>query len=213
MVQGNEHDGGVETERDFREGSYGVSRSVYTIILFILYFKDVWLRFNFWFLKFPRVDLEFWTNREKQFLEFYEQLDENIISLLTVTRSPCLGIYRQILETAEKGEHGQTDCFWHNNIITYIYRLLYFWLEKSETKLINSFLATLTKHMLAIEGNGLVDSKVEIYVLWRKLARIWTNCPNFQNFDYIVVLIKAICNMIMAEVNGEKNKLTSFTSS
>lgn len=50
-------------------------------------------------------DLDFWRNRERQFLEFYEQLDENIGLFLAATRSPCLGIYRQISETAEKGTH------------------------------------------------------------------------------------------------------------
>lgn len=64
---------------------------------------------------------------------------------------------------------------------------------------------TLTKHINVIEGVDLVESKVEIYVLWRKLAFIWTNCPNFQSYDYIVVLIKVICNMIMAQVNEIRN--------
>lgn len=48
-------------------------------------------------------DLDFWKNRERQFLEFYEQLDEKIGLFLAATRSPCVGIYRQISETAEKG--------------------------------------------------------------------------------------------------------------
>lgn len=73
--------------------------------------------------------------------------------------------------------------------------------EKRETNFINTFLATLIKHISAIEGGKIVKAKLEIYELWRKLALIWINCPNFQNYDYIVVLIKVICNMIMAEVN------------
>lgn len=72
---------------------------------------------------------------------------------------------------------------------------------KRESNLINIFLATLTKHINAIEGSGLIDSKIELSILWRKLACIWINCPNFQNYDNIVILIKVICNMIMFEVN------------
>lgn len=48
-------------------------------------------------------DLDFWRNRERQFLEFYEQLDEKIGLFLAATRSPCLDIYKQISEIAEKG--------------------------------------------------------------------------------------------------------------
>lgn len=73
--------------------------------------------------------------------------------------------------------------------------------EKREASIINTFLATLIKHISAIEGSKIVDAKLEIYELWRKVALIWTNCPLFQNYDYIIVLIKVICNMIMAEVN------------
>lgn len=79
-----------------------------------------------------------------------------------------------------------------------------FCLEKREANLIYMFLATLVKNISAIEGGKIVKAKVEIYELWRKLALIWTNCPNFQNYDYIVVLIKVICNMIMSEVNLKK---------
>lgn len=62
-------------------------------------------------------------------------------------------------------------------------------------------MVTLTKHINAIEKFGLVESKLELYALIMKLAYIWINCPYFQNYDYIVILIKAICNMIMFEVS------------
>jgi hypothetical protein len=77
------------------------------------------------------------------------------------------------------------------------------YLVKKESNLINKFLATLTKHINAIERSGLIESKVELSILWRKLACIWINCPNFQNYDNIVILIKVICNLIMIEVNNE----------
>jgi len=63
------------------------------------------------------------------------------------------------------------------------------------------FLSTLIKHINTIEGDGLVESKVELCVLWRKLACIWINCPNFQNYNYLIILIKVLCNMVMAEVS------------
>lgn len=72
-------------------------------------------------------------------------------------------------------------------------------LVKKETNVINTFLGTLIKHLSSIEGAGLIDSKLEICVLWRKLAWIWINCSYFQNYDYLIALIKVICNMIMAE--------------
>lgn len=63
------------------------------------------------------------------------------------------------------------------------------------------FLGTLTKHINKIERVGLVESKVELFVIMTKVACIWINCPQFQNYDYIIVLIKVICNMIVAEVS------------
>lgn len=63
---------------------------------------------------------------------------------------------------------------------------------------------TLKKHINAIDKFGLVESKLELYALIIKLACIWVNCPHFQNYDYIIVLIKSICNMIMVEVSKEK---------
>jgi len=79
--------------------------------------------------------------------------------------------------------------------------IILFYLEKRETNLINMFLSTLTKHINTIEGVGLVDSKEEICILRRKLALIWINCPNFQNYNYIIILIKVLSNMVMAEVS------------
>lgn len=70
-------------------------------------------------------------------------------------------------------------------------------LVKRETHIINMYLATLSKHINLIDGGDLEESKVELYVLMINVALIWINCPNFQKFDYIVTLIKVICNMIM----------------
>lgn len=75
---------------------------------------------------------------------------------------------------------------------------------KKETNIINIFLVTLTKHFNTIEEVGLMDSKLELCVLWRKLAWIWINCPHFQNYEYLVTLIKVICNMTMAEASKIK---------
>jgi len=62
------------------------------------------------------------------------------------------------------------------------------------------YLATLTEHLNLINEVGLEESKIELYVLMMNVALIWINCPNFQKYDYIVILIKVICNMIIAEV-------------
>ncbi|XP_025205784.1 dynein beta chain, ciliary-like [Melanaphis sacchari] len=121
----------------------------------------------------PAQYFDFWINREKQLIHFHEQIGQQIGHYLTITKSPCLNIYKQIIETTVS--------------------------EKRETNLINSFLSTLTKHINAIEGDGLVESKVEICVLWRKLTCIWINCPNFQNYNYLIILINVLCNMVMAE--------------
>lgn len=74
-------------------------------------------------------------------------------------------------------------------------------LAKRDTNFINKFLETLTKHINAIEGNGIVEAKLELSIVLRKLALIWVNCPNFQNYEYIITLIKLIGNMIMVEVS------------
>ncbi|KAL4088975.1 hypothetical protein QTP88_024053 [Uroleucon formosanum] len=121
----------------------------------------------------PSQYLAFWKNREQQFIHFHEQIDKQIGHFLTITKSPCMDIYKQIIETT----------------VT----------EKQEMNLINMFLSTLTKHINTIERVGLVESKEDICILWRKLALIWINCPNFQNYNYIIVLIKVLCNMVMAE--------------
>lgn len=63
------------------------------------------------------------------------------------------------------------------------------------------FLKTLENHINMIEEVGLVESKVELDALLIKLLHIWIHCPYFQKYDYVVILIKVICNMIMAEVN------------
>lgn len=79
--------------------------------------------------------------------------------------------------------------------------------ERREAIHINTFFATLIKHINIIEGGNIVKAKLEIYELWRKLALIWINCQHFQNYDNIVVLIKVICNMIVAEVNNNRKKI------
>lgn len=63
------------------------------------------------------------------------------------------------------------------------------------------YLATLSEHINAIDEVGLEESKVDLYALLMNVALIWINCPYFQKYDYIITLIKVICNMIMAEVH------------
>lgn len=153
---------------------------------------------------FKYTDLEFWKNREKQLVHFYMQIDQNIGKYLTITKSPCMDIFRQIIETTVTGKSilkiiMVSDIYLLGTII--IIHIFYcFYLEKRDANVINMFLETLTEHINVIEGVGLVESKVEIYVIWRKLACIWINCPNFQNYNYIIILIKIICNMVMIEV-------------
>lgn len=62
------------------------------------------------------------------------------------------------------------------------------------------FLEKLTKHINKIEKFGVVESKEELFMLMLKVAHIWINCPHFQNYDYIIILMKVVCNMIMARV-------------
>jgi len=50
------------------------------------------------------IDLDFWKNREQQFIHFHEQIDEKIGDFLTVTKSPCMDIYKQIIETTVTGK-------------------------------------------------------------------------------------------------------------
>ncbi|VVC32244.1 Hypothetical protein CINCED_3A002285 [Cinara cedri] len=132
----------------------------------------------------PTEYLTFWKNREKQFQEFYEQIDQQVGDYLHLTKSPCMDVYRQTVEIA----------------IT----------VKNETNRINMFLATLTKHINTIERVGLTEAKVELCVLWRKLAFIWINCLHFQNYDYIIILIKAICSMIVDQSSRYLEPTTLF---
>lgn len=49
--------------------------------------------------------LDFWKNREKQLLEFYEQVHQKPIDdFLTKTKSPCKRIYRQIIKIVVAGK-------------------------------------------------------------------------------------------------------------
>lgn len=59
----------------------------------------------FWCLNVCTV-LDFWKNREKQLLEFYEQLDRYAIGeYLKATESPCMETFREIMETAMTGRY------------------------------------------------------------------------------------------------------------
>lgn len=49
-------------------------------------------------------DLAFWRSREKQFVEFYEQIDLKVGDFLIITKSPCMEIYRQIIDTTVTGK-------------------------------------------------------------------------------------------------------------
>lgn len=49
------------------------------------------------------LDLTYWKNREKQFLEFYEQMDQQIGNYLFITKSPNMDMYRQIIESGVTG--------------------------------------------------------------------------------------------------------------
>lgn len=51
------------------------------------------------------VVLDFWKIREKQLLEFYEQINQKQIGdFLIVTKSPALDVYRKIIATAVTGK-------------------------------------------------------------------------------------------------------------
>lgn len=56
------------------------------------------------YYKFIPTDLAFWKHREKQILEFYEQIDQRIGDFLVVTHSPCVDLYREIKEKAMAGK-------------------------------------------------------------------------------------------------------------
>lgn len=132
--------------------------------------------------------------------------DKQIGEYLICTKSPCMDIYREIIEILVTGKSllliTIKFCYFNLNSNNYNF----FYLVKRETNLINMFLATLTKNINIIEQVGVVESKLEVHMLMMKLACIWINCPHFQNYNYIIVLIKTICNMIMIEVNNNKNK-------
>lgn len=132
-------------------------------------------------------------------IDLFDQIDKQVGHYLFITRSPYMNIYKHIIETLVSGK----DMFNNVVIIKYSTLVIFNWLlfsAKRETNLINKFLETLTKHINAIESNGIVDAKLELSMLMRKLALIWVNCPNFQNYEYIITLIKVIGNMIMVEV-------------
>lgn len=71
--------------------------------------NNVLKSFKFWFLKnnynYIDTDISFWKNREKQFQEFYEQIDQQIGDYLFLTKSACMDIYRQTIETATAGKN------------------------------------------------------------------------------------------------------------
>jgi hypothetical protein len=50
------------------------------------------------------IDFSFWKNREKQILQFYNQIDQQIGEFLSITRSPCVDLYRQMIETTMSGK-------------------------------------------------------------------------------------------------------------
>lgn len=52
---------------------------------------------------FLGLDLAYWKNREKQFLEFYEQVDQQMGKYLFITKSPNIDMYRQIIESGVIG--------------------------------------------------------------------------------------------------------------
>lgn len=111
-----------------------------------------------------------------------------------------MDMYRRIMEIGVTGKKFIYIHIYYKMIlfVNLNNNYLYFPVKK-ETHIINTFLVTLTKHFNTIEGIGLIDSKLELCVLWRKLAWIWINCPYFQNYNYLVTLIKVICNMTMTE--------------
>lgn len=83
-----------------------------------------------------------------------------------------------------------------NNLLSYC-----FLIEKNKTNRINMLLTKLSHHLNNITKDGLVESKIELAALLKNLALVWIHCSYFQNYNYIVVFIKCICNMIIAEVN------------
>lgn len=50
------------------------------------------------------IDLVFWKNKEKQLLEFYEHIDQQMGHFLFLTKSPCMDMYRRIIEIGITGK-------------------------------------------------------------------------------------------------------------
>lgn len=60
---------------------------------------------TFMFYTICVIVLDFWKIREKQLLEFYEQVHQKSIDdFLSKTKSPCRGIYRQIIDIVVAGK-------------------------------------------------------------------------------------------------------------
>lgn len=56
------------------------------------------------YFKFLPTDLAFWQRQEKLILKYYEQIDQRIGDYLTVTKSPCIDLYKQTKLTAMLGK-------------------------------------------------------------------------------------------------------------
>lgn len=69
------------------------------------------------------IDFSFWKNREKQILEFYDQIDQRIGDFLTITKSPCVNIYREMIESTVAGT--LILLISYNNIFHLKYELLF----------------------------------------------------------------------------------------
>jgi len=66
------------------------------ITIFYSFNDDVFNIFN--------LVLDFWKTREKQFLEFYEQINKKeICYYLSLTKSPVLDVYRKLIKTTVSG--------------------------------------------------------------------------------------------------------------
>lgn len=66
---------------------------------------NILLNINSDMIIISNVVLDFWKNREKQFVVFYEQInDKQIGEYLIITKSPCMNIYREIIEIAVTGK-------------------------------------------------------------------------------------------------------------
>jgi len=70
---------------------------------------------------FKYTDLAFWKNREQQFINFQEQIDQQIGNFLTITKSPSIDIYKQIIETTVTGKSIFIICIYIFGYISGIY--------------------------------------------------------------------------------------------